>query len=152
MPLMTHRVGFRVAAALALALAAAPLPAQAQSRAPARGAPAAAEPPKPAPEPPAPPYERDLMRLSEIIGSLAFLRELCADPDAAEWPRRMRALLDAEATTPARRERFAGAYNRGYRGYALTYRVCTPSALEAATRFIAEGDRLTRTLAGRYGG
>ena len=152
MPVSPARSALRVAATL-LALTAAPLPsAQAQSRAPARQAPAAPEPPKPAPEPPPPPYERDLMRLSEIIGALAFLRELCADPDAPEWPRRMRALLDAEAATPTRRERFAGAYNRGYRGYALTYRVCTPSAVEGANRFIAEGDRLTRTLAGRYGG
>ena len=147
------RGGLPAAAILALCLATAPLVAQAQSRPPARQAPAPpAEPPKPAPEPPAPAYERDLLRLSEIIGALAFLRELCANPDAGEWPRRMRALLDAEAVTPSRRERYAGAYNRGYRGYALTYRICTPSAVEAATRFIAEGDRLTRNLAGRYGG
>jgi uncharacterized protein (TIGR02301 family) len=147
-----QRVAIVLAALLAALSAAAPLAALAQSRAPARPAPAQpAEPPKP-PEPAPPPYERDMLRLSEIIGALAFLRELCTNPDAPEWPRRMRALLDAEATSPGRRERYAGAYNRGYRGYALTYRVCTPSAVEASTRFIAEGDRLTRSLAGRYGG
>ena len=72
------------------------------------------------------------MRLSEIIGALAFLRGLCAAPDAAEWPARMKALMEAEGVTPGRRDRLAGAYNRGYRGYALTYRVCTPAANEAA--------------------
>lgn len=107
--------------------------------------------PPPAADAPAP-YDRDLMRLSEIIGSLAFLRGLCAASDAAEWPRRMSALMEAEGVTPGRRERLAGAYNRGYRGYALTYRVCTPAATLATSRFLAEGERLSQALAGRFGG
>ena len=106
----------------------------------------------PAPEPPPAPYEKELLRLSEIIGSLAFLRSLCATPDAAEWPQRMTALLDAEGTTPGRRERLAGAYNKGYQAFAMTYRVCTPSAAEATTRYVREGDTLSRSLSGRYGG
>jgi uncharacterized protein (TIGR02301 family) len=109
-------------------------------------------PPPPPPEPPAPPYEKELLRLSEIVGSLAFLRTLCAGPDAPEWPKRMQALLDTEGTTPARRERLAGAYNRGYGGWALTYRVCTPSAQEATARFLQEGEALSRNLTSRFGG
>src|SRR5689334_18799415 len=75
----------------------------------ARAAPA--KPPEPATpsEPPPPPYEKDLLRLSEVVGSLAFLRSLCAGPDATEWPNRMQALLESEGTTPSRRERLAGA-------------------------------------------
>ena len=88
----------------------------------------------------------------QIIGSLAFLRPLCTSPDAAEWPKRMQALMEAEGTSPGRRERLAGAYNRGYQAFGLTYRVCTPSAQEAALRYLKEGDQLTRTVAGRYGG
>jgi uncharacterized protein (TIGR02301 family) len=128
-------------------------PALAQQRPPARQAPKPAEkePPPPPPEQAAP-YDRDLTRLSEIIGSLAFLRELCAGADAAEWPNRMKALIEAEGVTPGRRDRLAGAYNRGYRGYASTYRVCTPAAHEAAGRFVAEGERLSHALAGRFGG
>ena len=134
----------------------APQPAQPQQQrrsnpAPATPAPQPA-PPAPLPEPPPPPYEKELLRLSEIIGALAFLRSLCGTSDAVEWPQRMQALLDAEGVTPARRERLAGAYNRGYRGYALTYRVCTPSAAEATARYLKEGDQLSRNLAGRYGG
>ncbi|GJE27060.1 TIGR02301 family protein [Methylobacterium organophilum] len=109
------------------------------------------EPPPPA-EPPPAPYDRDLMRLAEVIGSLSFLRSLCAAQDAEEWPARMRALLETEGVTPNRRDRLAGAYNRGYRGYALTYRICTPSAGEATARFLAEGDRLSHAIAGRFGG
>jgi uncharacterized protein (TIGR02301 family) len=124
------------------------------------GAGRAAQPPAPPqpPPPPAPveqptaPYEKELLRLSEIIGSLAFLRTLCAASDAPEWQKRMQALIDSESTSSGRRERLAGAYNRGYRGYALTYRVCTPSATEATARYLKEGDQLSRGLAGRFGG
>ena len=133
-----------------LCLALLTVPAQAQQRA----KPAAKEAPKESPAPadvPAP-YDRDLMRMAEVIGSLAFLRNLCTTPDAAEWPTRMKALIEAEGITPARRDRLAGAYNRGYRSYALTYRVCTPAAHEAAARFLTEGERLSHAIAGRFGG
>lgn len=140
-----------------LALLAVPVaePALAQQR--PRAAAPTKEAPKDSKEANAPadipaPYDRDLMRMSEIIGALAFLRGLCEAPDAADWPARMKALIESEGVTPARRDRLAGAYNRGYRGYALTYRVCTPAAHEAAARYVAEGDRLSHALAGRFGG
>ncbi|MCJ2035020.1 TIGR02301 family protein [Methylobacterium sp. J-068] len=152
---MTVRgVGFAVLVGLA-ALPALPDAALAQQSrgGTARPAPKPAEKePAPAPEPPPAPYDRDLMRLSEIIGALAFLRDLCATPDAPEWPARMKALMEAEGVTPNRRDRLAGAYNRGYRGYSLTYRVCTPAATEAAGRFVTEGERLSHALASRFGG
>ncbi|QEE41839.1 MULTISPECIES: TIGR02301 family protein [unclassified Methylobacterium] len=134
---------------LAVALAGPALAQQRGSRAaPVKEAPKEASPPADVPAP----YDRDLMRMSEIIGALAFLRGLCAAPDAGEWPARMKALIESEGVTPARRDRLAGAYNRGYRGYALTYRVCTPAAHEAAARYVTEGDRLSHALAGRFGG
>ena len=108
--------------------------------------------PAPAVEPPPAPYEKELLRLAEIMGSLAMLRPLCSAPDASEWSRRMQVLLEAEGSTPGRKERLAGAYNRGYQAYALTYRVCTPSAQEASVRFLAEGEQLARSITGRYGG
>jgi uncharacterized protein (TIGR02301 family) len=104
------------------------------------------------PEPPPPPYEKDLLRLAEVMGSLAFLRALCNASDAPEWPKRMQALLETEGTTPGRKERLAGAYNRGYRGFAITYRICTASAAEATARYLKEGETLSRGIAGRFGG
>ena len=148
----------RLALTLALSLAvAAPALSQQRPQGGARPAtpttkPAEPAPPAPAPDLPPPPYEKELLRLAEILGSLAFLRGLCTATDAPEWPRRMQTLVDAEGVTPARKERLAGAYNRGYRAFALTYRICTPSAHEATTRYLAEGETLSRTLAGRYGG
>lgn len=142
---------------LALALAASsPGLAQPRGAGPPKGDSQAAKPAEPLPAPPpealTPPYEKDLLRLSEVLGSLAFLRGLCEGPDAAEWQKRMQALMDAEGSSPVRRERLAGAYNRGFRGYSLTYRVCTASAKEATARYLKEGEDLSRNLSGRYGG
>lgn len=112
----------------------------------------ASPPPSPAPDATLPPYEPQLDRLSELMGALAYLRDLCGKGDGAEWRGHMSALLDAEATTASRRERLAGAYNRGFRGYEATYKACTPSAQLVIARYLEEGDRLTRELSTRFGG
>jgi uncharacterized protein (TIGR02301 family) len=106
----------------------------------------------PQPESPPAPYEKDLLRLAEVMGSLAFLRTLCNASDAPEWPKRMQALIDTEGTSPGRKERLAGAYNRGYRSFSITYRICTASAAEATARYLKEGETLSRGIAGRFGG
>lgn len=121
----------------------------AQQRPPAATKPAE---PAPAPEPPPPPYEPQLLKLAEIMGSLAYLRTLCAGKEAQDWRDRMAALIEAEGRTPLRRERLTSAYNRGFRAYALTHRACTAGTQEASTRLATEGERLARALAGRYGG
>lgn len=136
----------------AILLAAAPLGASAQQRpaAPARPAP---QKPEPAPaEPEGPVYEPQLLKLSEIIGSLAYLRKLCGAAEAQLWHDRMAALVEAEGRTPQRRNRLTAAFNRGFKAYALTHRNCTDASQEAAARLAAEGEQVSRTLAGRYGG
>ena len=80
------------------------------------------------------------------------MRDLCGDGDAGEFRNRMAALLDGEGRSVRRRDRLAGAFNRGFRGYAASYRRCTPSARLAIARSLAEADRLARELAARYEG
>lgn len=146
------RAAARVLAVL-LILVGAPAAFGQQSRPPSAATAAKpAEVPVPPPEPPPPPYEREILRLSEILGSLAFLRSLCTAADAPQWTQRMQALLEAEGTSQGRRDRLAGAYNRGYRAFSLTYRACTPSAVESAERYLREGAMLSQTLSSRYGG
>ena len=108
--------------------------------------------PAPAPEPPPPPYEPQLLRLSEIMGALSYLRDLCGDRDADTYRAKMTALLAVEATSDARKERLAGAFNHGFQGYALTYRTCTPAARVVIARFLDEATRVSKDLANRYGG
>lgn len=117
----------------------------------AKGQPDAAQKPAAEAEAPPPPYEGQLMRLSEIIGALAFLRDLCGEKDGEEWREKMSALLDADAPGGARREKYVSAFNRGFRGYELTYRVCTPNAKAATARYLDEAGRISRDLTYRFG-
>ena len=58
---------------------------------------------------------------------------------------------DAEAKTSTRKEHLAGAYNRGFHGYEISYRVCTPNAQTIIKRFLAEGEKIAHEVANRYG-
>lgn len=110
-----------------------------------------AEQPTPAVEPP-PPYEPQLLRLAELMGALAYLRDLCGARDADAFHAKMASLLEAEAKSEARRDSLAGAYNEGFRGYELSYRVCTPAAHEIIARFLDEAAKISTDVANRYGG
>jgi uncharacterized protein (TIGR02301 family) len=62
----------------------------------------------------------------------------------------MQALIDAEAPNGERRDRLIASFNRGYRGFQQSYRVCTPAAELAIRRFLDEGTRITHDLTARY--
>lgn len=102
-------------------------------------------------EPPPPPYEPQITRLSEVLGALAFLRDLCGAGDGEEWRGKMSTLINADAPSGPRRERLVASFNRGFRGYELTYRACTPNAKTAISRYLIEASWLTRDITYRYG-
>ncbi len=99
-----------------------------------------------------PPYESEVERLAGLLGTLAFMRDLCGAGDGAQWRTKMEELLAAEGSTVLRRDRLAGAFNEGLRGYAATYRQCTPAAGVVIDRALDEAARLTHDLSSRYGG
>jgi uncharacterized protein (TIGR02301 family) len=92
------------------------------------------------------PYDEKLVRLSEILGAVHYLRELCGAGDGQIWRDRMRELVDAEGGSAQRRARFTRSFNQGYRAYSRTYNVCTPSAQTAITRFLSEGSQIADSL------
>jgi uncharacterized protein (TIGR02301 family) len=92
------------------------------------------------------PYDDRLMRLSEILGAVHYLRELCGANDGQLWRERMRELMDAEGSTALRRARLTRSFNSGYRSYSRTYNSCTPSAQTAIARFLAEGTEIADGL------
>ena len=102
-------------------------------------------------EAPPPPYEPQMTRLAEILGALSFLRDLCGDNDGNEWRTKMSTLLEAEAKSGSRRQRLTSAFNRGFRGYEMTYHECTPNARLAISRYLDEGSHLTHDITYRYG-
>lgn len=116
--------------------------------APAAAAPAAAAPASAAPAP----YEPELLRLSGLVGALAYLGDLCGRSDGDAWRAKMEKLLQALGDSDARRQKMAGAFNKGFRDYELAYRSCTDNARAVIAKYAAEGEALTRDVASRYGG
>ena len=107
---------------------------------------------RPAPSQPVlPPYQAKVERLAELMGTLSFMRELCGAADGVLWRDKMAELLAAEGTTETRRDRLAGAFNRGLQEYRITYRRCTASANLVIERSLNEGSKLARDLSVQFG-
>jgi uncharacterized protein (TIGR02301 family) len=110
-------------------------------------------PPAP-PAPPiaeAPPYEDELLRLSEILGAMHYLRQLCGANEGNQWRDEMEKLLDTEQPDDARRARMIDRFNRGYDSYKSVYLSCTPAATEASDRYLEEGAKIAAEITARYG-
>ncbi|MCS0494926.1 TIGR02301 family protein [Ancylobacter mangrovi] len=111
------------------------------------GAPARAQTTEGAP----PPYEGDLLRLSEILGALHYIRPLCGAVEPTRWRDEMAGILNSEHPSDGRRSQLIAAFNRGYESYKQVYRSCTPSAELASQRYLEAGAKLSRDIAARYG-
>ncbi len=134
--------------AFLVALAAA-CPAAAQTAAPA--APAATTATSPAETKPAP-YDGRLERLSEILGAVHYLRNLCLKDGEDNWRKAMEDLISMEAGSEAsRKERLTAAFNRGYRSFASVYSSCTDQAVVAEERYRIEGATLATEITARFG-
>ena len=96
------------------------------------------------------PFDNDLQRLAEILGSLQYLRTVCGAKEGQKWRTEMQALIDAEAPSGERRRRIVARFNRGYRGFEQTYRTCTPAADLAIRRYLDEGAKIAREITARY--
>jgi len=92
------------------------------------------------------PYDDKLLRLSEILGAVHYLRELCGANDGAQWRDRMREIMDGEGSSALRKAKLTRSFNNGYRSYGRTYQSCTPSAQAAIARFLSEGSQIADGL------
>ena len=112
--------------------------------------PQASAPSQPALQDQPAPYDRDLQRLSEILGALHFLRGICNSNEGQKWRTEAQALIGAEAPSGTRREQMVAGFNRGYRGFQQTYRSCTPAADTVIHRYLEEGAKIARDITARY--
>lgn len=96
-----------------------------------------------------PPYQAEMERLSEIMGSLYFLQPLCVDR-GADWRAEVSDLIDFDQPDDDRRQRLFGAFNAGYSAYARLYRSCTEPAQTALVRLLVEAESTARDLHSRY--
>jgi len=97
-----------------------------------------------------PPYEDRLLRLSEIIGAVHYIRTLCAKQDEG-WRDKMQALIELEGEDSPTRARLTAAFNRGYRAFASVHTKCNEAALEAEVQYRKEGLDLASAIIERYG-
>jgi len=96
------------------------------------------------------PFDGDLQRLAEILGTLHYLRGICGSNEGAKWRNEMQALIEAETSAGERRARIVASFNRGYRSFQQTYRTCTPAANYAIRRYLEEGSKISREITARY--
>jgi uncharacterized protein (TIGR02301 family) len=93
------------------------------------------------------PYDDKLLRLSEILGAVHYLRELCGANDGQLWRDRMQALMNTEGSSALRRAKLTRSFNNGYRSYSRTYSTCSATAQTAIDRFLSEGADIADNLA-----
>jgi len=98
-----------------------------------------------------PAYNAQMMRLSEILGSLHYLRELCGAEEGQQWREQMQNIIAQEEPIAERRAQMIASFNRGFRGFQETYRECTDAAIEANNRYIFEGTKLAGEIPARFG-
>lgn len=98
-----------------------------------------------------PAYENQMLRLSEVLGALHYLRELCGANEGQKWRDEMQTMIKQEEPTDERKAQLIANFNHGFRGFQETYRECTNSAIEANNRYITEGTKLSGEIPSRYG-
>ncbi|SMQ60057.1 TIGR02301 family protein [Devosia lucknowensis] len=96
-----------------------------------------------------PPYQRQMERLSEIMGSLYYLQPLCTSA-SEDWRTQASELIDLDEPDEDRRQRLAGAFNTGYSAFSRFHHQCTPSSREALARLLEEAQRLARDIHTRF--
>lgn len=96
-----------------------------------------------------PPYQAEMERLTEIMGSLYFLQPICGI-DAEDWRQHASDLISLDNPDDDRRQRLIGAFNQGFSAYSRTYRQCTESAEEAMMRLLVEAERASRDIHTRF--
>ncbi len=107
-------------------------------------------------------YEPQLLKMAELMGSLAFLADICpateatrdglATRDGKDWRDKVAMLIEAEASSPRLKGLIAGAYNRGYSDLEVNYKTCSEPALALFEHQIYAVHNLSQDLARRYSG
>lgn len=96
-----------------------------------------------------PPYEAQMEKLAQMLGSLYFLNPLCRQ-GATDWRQEMADLVRLDQADDDRQQRLYGAFNAGYAAYARLYRTCTPSAEDALARLLIEAEANARDIHTHY--
>lgn len=95
-------------------------------------------------------YERDILRLAELLGSMHYLRPLCGAADGQLWREEMEAFIVAEKLNLQFKAHLIERFNRGYQSFAASHKSCTNSARLAMKRYKQKGMRLSQDINTKY--
>lgn len=87
-----------------------------------------------------------LLDLSEILGALAHLEEICGQGAGSRAD--METLLASEELTPVRQSVLIDSFNRGFRNVAVTHQRCTSASERLIERHHERGGNIISSLLG----
>lgn len=96
-----------------------------------------------------PPYQKEMARLTQILGSLYFLQPLCGF-NSLNWHDEANELINLDKPDNDRKQRLIGAFNQGYQNYATSYNSCTPSANLAREQLLNEAKKKSLDIHTRF--
>lgn len=92
-------------------------------------------------------YEQNLQRLSEILGAMHYLQQICKAFTNKTWRNQMIELIKVEKAKGEKEARLTASFNRGYSKYQDWFTSCTDGAHVEIERFTIEGSELSTWLA-----
>ena len=101
---------------------------------------------------PVPPYQNQLLRLSELIGSIHFLSLVCRPDEPQVWYDKMQDILKVEGNTTLQRARLVERFNSGFKSFQSVYRKCSPSAETLLDQYLDEGEKIVDDLTEEFAG
>lgn len=87
-----------------------------------------------------------LLNLTEILGALAHLEEICGQGSGSRTD--METLLASEDLTPVRQSVLIDSFNRGFRNVAVTHQRCTNASERLIDRHHQRGGAIVSGLLG----
>ena len=94
-----------------------------------------------------PAYNADLIRMSEILGAVHLLRQLCSSGEGQLWRSKMEELLEIEKPEEEQRKLMISHFNISYHQHRRAFEKCDRLATSAADKLIEEGATLSKRLA-----
>ncbi|MCV6574527.1 MAG: TIGR02301 family protein [Cohaesibacter sp.] len=93
-----------------------------------------------------PPYEKQLRRLSTIVGALMHLDPLCNQSSAKSWHQTMTAILEAENPDDVRIRQLVYRFNQSYKTFGATYQSCNKQARKVTGLYREEASSILTIL------
>lgn len=95
---------------------------------------------------PAASYEADLVRMSELLGSIHHLRSICTLNEGSMWRGKMIDMLGTLEGSKSQRDMLISHFNDYYFRAERRFPICTSVAAREANKLFREAETLARRL------